>query len=263
MAALRNNSSLSSRLRRYNHHMNKARALVWGCRMNRYQALSNHHDSLTLGVECLSQLNALCRVLWQREKARVPASPQNAALMLTAMNQAGWWCDRLASQATEMARTVEQYRAQDDGGGSEVAVLVECHRNDLNAIEEVCTRVHALCAELINDKKAGVLARLACEVTEDALCDWGAIAFDLPSPASEAPGTASTLNPPAPDSEEEADPARDLVERIARLYSGEALPNDPTELVITGHDVWLAQQARAGALKSTVQDFMTAMEGKA
>lgn len=30
---------------------------------------------------------------------------------------------------------------------------------------------------------------------------------------------------------------------IARLYSGTALKNDPTQIFVTGHEVWLAQQA--------------------
>jgi len=38
--------------------------------------------------------------------------------------------------------------------------------------------------------------------------------------------------------------AAQLVNKIASLYSGEAVQNDPTELTITGDTVWLAQQAR-------------------
>ncbi len=38
--------------------------------------------------------------------------------------------------------------------------------------------------------------------------------------------------------------SKELIETIAALYSGEAMKGDPTEIKITGHVVWLAQQAK-------------------
>lgn len=53
--------------------------------------------------------------------------------------------------------------------------------------------------------------------------------------------------------------AKELVETIAALYSGDAMKGDPTEIKITGHVVWLAQQAKkewAGdAGESTENEF--------
>ncbi|MCP4063712.1 MAG: hypothetical protein GY740_10730 [Gammaproteobacteria bacterium] len=41
--------------------------------------------------------------------------------------------------------------------------------------------------------------------------------------------------------------SKELIETIAALYSGEAMKGDPTEIKITGHVVWLAQQAKKAA----------------
>lgn len=41
--------------------------------------------------------------------------------------------------------------------------------------------------------------------------------------------------------------SKELIETIATLYSGEAMKGDPTEIKITGHVVWLAQQAKKAA----------------
>lgn len=38
--------------------------------------------------------------------------------------------------------------------------------------------------------------------------------------------------------------SKELTETIAALYSGEAMKGDPTEVRITGHHVWVAQQAK-------------------
>lgn len=51
--------------------------------------------------------------------------------------------------------------------------------------------------------------------------------------------------------------SKELVETIAALYSGDAMKGDPTEIKITGHVVWLAQQAkkeRAGAAGESAEN---------
>lgn len=52
----------------------------------------------------------------------------------------------------------------------------------------------------------------------------------------------------------ELEAVNELVDVIASLYSGKAMKGDRTELVITGHVVWLAQKAR---------DELQAVQGRA
>ena len=80
---------------------------------------------------------------------------------------------------------------------------------------------------------------LAFDVAEDALCDFESIESDVSRLLDAPKGESEPVAPRA------ASPVRALVDRVASLYSGKALPNDPTELRITGHDVYLAQQAQA------------------
>jgi len=206
--------------------------------MNRYQVLSSHYDTLTLAVEKLEHLEALCRVLWQREKTKVPTERCRLALMRCATIQAGQWCDRFEVDARELAFEVEQCRHQNDGGGCDVAADMEGHKNSLAVAIEVCTQVQNLCSELVNDKPSGALARLAFDVADEAIFDFESIEnidYQLLQGSTvsnkETGPTKATVNT--------------LVDRIASLYSGKALPNDPTELRITGHDVYLAQKAKA------------------
>ncbi len=206
--------------------------------MNRFDVVSEHYDTLTLGVEKLEELEALCRTLWIKEKGRTPADRHRVALMRCAVGQAGQWCDIFHKESMKLADLVEKCRALSNGGGNSIADDAGAHKDNVDLLIEVCSQIQALCSELVNEKPEGALARLAWEVAEDALCDFESIEFDV-SRLLGAPKGVS-----APVKQSDAGQVRALVDRIASLYSGKALPNDATELRITGHEVYLAQQAR-------------------
>ncbi len=207
--------------------------------MNRFDVLSEHYDTVTLGVEKLEELEALCRTLWMREKGREPVDRHRVALMRCALNQAGQWCDIFQKQSEQLAEQVKQCRSQPDGGGKATVDDAGAHKDSVGLLIEVCSQIEVLCSELVNEKPEGALARLAYDVAEEALCDFDAIEFDAVR-LVDSLQSGGVVTEPVP-----ASPAQALVERIAGLYSGEALPNDPTELRITGHDVYLAQKAKA------------------
>ena len=207
--------------------------------MNRFDVLSEHYDTLTLGVEKLEELEALCRTLWNKEKAREPADSHRVALMRCAFGQAGQWCQIFQKEALKLADLVEQCRTQSNGGGKAVAYEIGAHKDSVDLLIEVCSQIQALCSELVSDKPDAVVVRLAFDVAEDALCDFESIESDVSRLLDAPKGESEPVAPRA------ASPVRALVDRVASLYSGKALPNDPTELRITGHDVYLAQQAQA------------------
>lgn len=49
--------------------------------------------------------------------------------------------------------------------------------------------------------------------------------------------------------------AAELVATVAGLYSGKAIQNDFTQLFVTGHQVWQAQQTRDFAKSATLDDL--------
>ena len=142
-------------------------------------------------------------------------------------------------EALKLADLVEQCRTQSNGGGKAVADEIGAHKDSVDLLIEVCSQIQALCSELVSDKPDAVVVRLAFDVAEDALCDFESIESDVSRLLDAPKGESEPVAPRA------ASPVRALVDRVASLYSGKALPNDPTELRITGHDVYLAQQAQA------------------
>ncbi|PHR65090.1 hypothetical protein [Alcanivorax sp.] len=207
--------------------------------MNRFDVVSHHYDTVTLGVEKLEELEALCRTLWMREKGREPTDPHRVALMRCAFSQAGQWCQIFQRDALKLADLVELCRTQNNVCGPAIAEEVGEHKNSVDLLIEVCSQIQALCSELVSDKPDAVVVRLAFDVAEDALCDFESIESEVSRLLDAPKGESEPVAPQA------ASPIRALVDRVACLYSGKALPNDPTELRITGHDVYLAQQAQA------------------
>lgn len=207
--------------------------------MNRFDVVSHHYDTLTLGVEKLEELEALCRILWNKEKGREPVDPHRVALMRCAFSQASQWCQLFQRDVLKLADLVELCRTQNNVCGPAIAEEVGEHKNSIDLLIEVCSQIQALCSELVSNKPDAVVARLAFEVAEDALCDFESIEFDVSRMLDAPKGESEPVEAQA------GSPVRALVDRIAGLYSGKALPNDPTELRITGHDVYLAQRAKA------------------
>ena len=132
--------------------------------MNRFDVLSEHYDTLTLGVEKLEELEALCRTLWNKEKAREPADSHRVALMRCAFGQAGQWCQIFQKEALKLADLVEQCRTQSNGGGKAVADEIGAHKDSVDLLIEVCSQIQALCSELVSDKPDAVVVRLAFDV---------------------------------------------------------------------------------------------------
>lgn len=88
------------------------------------------------------------------------------------------------------------------------------------------------------DRRTETLARLAGHLAHESLADFEAYAREVRQKIE-----ATNNQPAGPGYVPGA--VKALVDRVAWLYSGATIDGPPLELRITGHDVYLAKQAKA------------------